>query len=276
MSDRRSVLDETPVTLLVALAYVTLAVVTDFGSGDLVAHGAAVGIRIQDGEVWRLITHAFLHGGLLHLAFNTYFLIVVGPALERSMGSLRFALLYLLSAVGGGIAGSLWHFPMVPLVGGSGALFGMLGAAVALNMRAGRHLLDFLSYQGPRQLIFLIVVNLAIGWLIPVVSNAAHIGGLVAGFVLVFCFLDVGRRKPDRTGRAIQGGWIALYAAALLYACEPVLRWDHLLTRFEAAPSQEEGRAAARALVHYVMREGPIPATPDLAERLEAARRAAR
>ena len=157
---------------------------------QLLEHGAAVGIFVQGGEPWRLLTHAFLHGSLIHLAFNTFFLIQIGPMLERRMGGVKFALLYTVAAVSGGIVASLWNAPYVCLVGGSGALFGMLGAAVAINLRSGRHLLDFLDYHGPRQLLGLIAINLFLGLVIPFVSNAAHIGGLVSGFTLSFCFLE--------------------------------------------------------------------------------------
>ena len=63
----------------------------------------------------------------------------------------------------GGANGNLWHDPISPLVGGSGALFGLMGCALALSMRRGRHLLDFMNYVGPRQLVSLLVVNLVIG-----------------------------------------------------------------------------------------------------------------
>ena len=244
--------DETPVSFVVALAYVTMAFLTDPMSpktADLIHYGAAVGFLIQDGEPWRLLTHAFLHGGLIHLAFNTFFLIQIGPMLERRLGSARFAILYALAAVAGGMAGSLWHDPGTPMVGGSGALFGMLGAAVAINMRSGRHLLDFLDYHGPRQLLVLIAINLILGLLIPFVSNAAHIGGLVSGFALSFCFLERGRGQMDGISRAFQAGWVALFASVLFYTCFPMLRWDYLLTRAARADDPARARAFALALV---------------------------
>ena len=117
------------------------------------------------------------------------------------MGSLRYAILYVVAALGGGIAGMLWHSPLAPLVGGSGALFGMFGAAVAVVMREGRGQLDFLDHHGGRRLIGLIGINLVLGFLIPVVSNAGHIGGLVAGFVCTYLFLDRGRAGTDTITR---------------------------------------------------------------------------
>ena len=243
--------DETPVSYVIALAYVTMAFLTDPMDPeplDLIHYGAGVGFLIQDGEPWRLITHAFLHGGLIHLAFNTFFLIQIGPMVERRLGSVKFIVLYVITAVGGGVVGSLWHHPVTPLVGGSGALFGMMGAAVAINMRSGRHLLDFLDYHGPRQLLWLIAINLILGLLIPFVSNAAHIGGLISGFTLSFCFLERGRARIDGAGRAIQAGWIALFVSTLFYCSFPVLRWDYLLTQTARADDPARARAYAVAL----------------------------
>ena len=250
--------DETPVTYVIALAYVTMAFLTDPmapATTDLIHYGAAVGFLIQDGEPWRLVTHAFLHGGIIHLAFNTFFLIQIGPMLERRLGSVKFGALYFISAVAGGMAGSLWHHELVPMVGGSGALFGMLGAAVAVNMRSGRHLLDFLDYHGPRQLLGLIGINLILGLVIPFVSNAAHIGGLVSGFTLAFCLLERGRSPVDGPGRAVQAAWLAVFVSVLFYCAFPVVRWDYLMTR--AARTDEPDRARAFALAYVVAEPKP-------------------
>lgn len=235
MSTLLEQLDRTPLTYLVLLAYVTMALLTGIaepGHEQLVEYGALFPILVHDGEPWRLVSYAFLHGGLLHLFLNSYFLFLVGPILERSLGSVRFALLYVAAAAGGGIGGTLVQFPLQPLVGGSGALFGMMGAAVAVDMRRGRHLLEFLHHPAGRQWLVLITINLVIGFLIPFVSNAAHIGGLVAGFVLTFCFFERGRTPVDRIGRWIRAGWIALLASLVLYCLAPVLRFDYQAKRY--------------------------------------------
>ena len=244
----------TPVTAATLTLYVALAIVTGRGNPFepetemLDRCGAAIGARIAQGEAWRLVTYAYLHGGLLHLAFNGMALWSFGPQLERLLGSMRFLLLYLVGAICGGVAGNLWHAPQAPLVGGSGALFALFGAAVAMNMRHGKSPLDFLEYEGPRQLIGLIFANLLIGFLLPMVSNAGHLGGLVGGFVLVHQFYGrTGRHAPDRIGRALQGAWAVLLLALLAWCLHPVTRWDHLMTRFLAnppEPAKEELREA--------------------------------
>lgn len=236
----------TPVTATILTAYAALLIVSTNGQlmnsdrDKLVHLGAALGILIADGEPWRLVTSTFLHGGLIHAFFNASALVSLGPQLERLLGSWRFLWLYLVTGVGGAIVGMLWHSPLTPLVGGSGALFGMLGAMVALNTRHGKSPLDFLEYEGPRQLLVTIFANFVLGFVFPFVSNAAHFGGLVTGFVLVHQFSEKkGRHAADRLGRVIQTGWIALYLTLLLWCAFPVTRWDALEARLERDPAPE-------------------------------------
>lgn len=231
-----------PVTTVVLAAYLLLAVATnpfDPPLEQLVRFGACVPMLVADYEVWRLLTHAFLHGGIVHLAFNTYALFTIGPQLEVALGPVRFALLYVAGAIAGGIAGTLWHDPISFLVGGSGALFGMLGAALSIQMRYGRTWTDFLEQQSGRSLLTMVGVNLLLGLLIPVVSNAAHIGGLLGGFVAAFCFLDRGRHAPDRTARWIQAGWLLLLASLLLWSMFPFPRVDALAWAKERASTPD-------------------------------------
>ena len=78
-------------------------------------------------------------------------------------------------------------------------------------------------------MLILLAVNLVLGFMVPRVSNSAHIGGLIGGFIATFCFLDRGRFKPDRVSRAVQAGWIAVLVAMIFYVMLPVLRWDYNL-----------------------------------------------
>ena len=223
-------LDRTPVTYLVLLSYLTLAFLTSaFGSpADVsqyqlfVDYGATIGLLVADGEPWRLLTGAFLHANLLHLLFNGYCLMMVGPMLESSLGTARFVALYIIAAIAGATNAMLFTGPIIPLVGGSGALFGMFGSIVALQMRSGRNTWDFLQFSGPRSVLMMIGINLLIGFMIPAVSNSAHIGGLIGGFVLTFLFFDRGRHdQPDTLSRVLQGGWLAVFAALVFYSMFP-------------------------------------------------------
>jgi len=126
----------------------------------------------QGGEWWRLFTSAFLHGSFIHIAFNMYVLFFLGPTLERILGHTRFIVLYLLSAIGGSVA-SYWFSDLQTVsVGASGAIFGLMGALIV----AGRRL----RYD-IKQVLFLLAVNVAIGFFSPGVDWRAHFGGLVVG-----------------------------------------------------------------------------------------------
>ncbi len=238
--------DRTPATYIILVAYITMAVLTDPmspSSSKLIEYGAAQSLLIQDGEPWRLLSYAFLHGGLLHLLFNSYCLIQFGPLLEERLKTGKFLLLYVFASLGGSVTAVTFNNPALIMVGGSGALFGMFGAALAINMRQGRHHLEFLDYLGPRSIPMLIGINLLIGWIIPFISNTAHIGGLIAGFALTFCLLDRGRSQHDRLSRSIAAGWIVLVLGLSLYCLHPVLRWDYRLRQYyviEAGPRKQE------------------------------------
>ncbi|MBL8729246.1 MAG: rhomboid family intramembrane serine protease [Planctomycetes bacterium] len=264
MKDLLAHADEIPVTLVLAIAYATVAILTrsiglEFAPSDqLFALGSLAPMDVLD-QPWRLLTHAFVHGNLVHLAFNLSFLLSIGPALERSMGSLKFVALYLVAALGGGIAVCLVYPLDGAVVGGSGALFGMMGALVAWNMHSGRHLFAFLEFEGPRRLLSMIAVNLLLGFVIPIVSNTGHVGGLLAGFVVTFLFLTPARRGI-RSRRPWQVAFAALFAG-LSFACvQPVWRWDWLYREATVATG-ERRQALERALARSA---ATAPLGPDV------------
>ncbi len=126
----------------------------------------------QGSEWWRLFTSAFLHGSFIHIAFNMYVLFFLGPTLERILGHTRFIVLYLLAALGGSVA-SYWFSDLQSVsVGASGAIFGLMGALIVTGRR--------LRYD-ITQVLFLLAVNVAIGFFSPGVDWRAHFGGLVVG-----------------------------------------------------------------------------------------------
>jgi membrane associated rhomboid family serine protease len=251
-------LEASPVSYLTLFAYGALAILTNAldPSGPLmVRYGAAAPVLVQDGDWWRLLTNAYLHWGLIHLLLNGYALWLFGPGLERTLGSVRFAVLYVVSAVSGSATAMLFTHPLGILAGGSGALFGMLGAMLALVARSGRTRLAFLRHHFARSLLSLIAINLVLGWVIPAISNSAHVGGLISGFVLVYAFLDTGRERVDGVGRAIQAGWVAVLLALTCYALFPVLRWDYQLDRSRNAATAEERTRFARAVGRVTPRD---------------------
>jgi rhomboid protease GluP len=144
--------------------------------------GSNFGLVTAGGEWWRLFTSMFLHFGLMHLLFNMSVLWAIGPTTERLYGNGYFLLIYLLSGMAGALAGLLWH-PYINSAGASGAIFGVIGASVAYFVQHGngvpRTVVSSSIFAG----LFLAGVNLFVG-LAPGVDNMAHLGGLVAGFVV--------------------------------------------------------------------------------------------
>lgn len=136
---------------------------------------------VADGEYWRLWTVTLLHGSPLHLAFNMYALYLAGPIVERWYGSVRFLGIYLACAAGGSVA-SFAFGGDVPSVGASGAIFGLFGMLLAANRL--HHPVDRQSRMIVGQLGMLILINIAFGFAVRGIDNAAHIGGLLTGLWL--------------------------------------------------------------------------------------------
>jgi membrane associated rhomboid family serine protease len=146
--------------------------------------GNAVGVA--HGEWWRLITAAFLHYGPLHVGMNMLVLWFIGPALEDYFGHWRYALVYLVSGLAGSAGALLWS-PNALTVGASGAIWGLMGAAVVLEARR--------IYVFGGQAMGLVVLNLVITLLIPGISIGGHIGGGIAGALAALAITSF-RRTP--------------------------------------------------------------------------------
>jgi len=159
--------------------------------------GAGSGELVRQGEVWRLVSAAFLHVGLMHLAVNMMSLASLGPMLERMFGARRFLLLYGLSALGGASASALLN-PAIPSAGASGALWGLMGAAAGLTLRRGA--LPPRTRQRMRgPLLATLVMNVFISFQ-PGIDKWAHFGGGFVGFLLVFAgalSIDGARAAPS-------------------------------------------------------------------------------
>lgn len=277
MKDLIDKADEVPVTLVVLIAYVTMAFLTGLPNPDtekLAAYGWMRAFDVGNGQSWRLLTSSFLHGGLLHLAMNSWALIQLGPAVERSLGSVRFLSLYLLAQLGSGLAVVLVNDPFQPVVGGSGAIFGVLGAIVALQMRQGRHAFAFLEFEGPRRLLLTIAAYLVLGALIPFVSNTAHVGGLLGGFLGAVAFL-VPPRQVNRTLHMWRAAIGALFLGLTLYAALPVVRWDWNWTQEEQATTVERAKRHRLAKLKSYYGRNDVNAADDAAFNRDMKRRAA-
>jgi rhomboid protease GluP len=157
--------------------------VMDFPSQELVQWGANLGVFTLRGEWWRLLTCVFVHGGLLHIAFNMWCLWDLGALSESLYGRWTFAAIYLISGLGASLASVIWN-PYLPSVGASGAIFGLAGALIAA-FKLGEFSVPRSALSGPlRSLMVFVVFNLAFGAFSRVTDNAAHIGGLITGLIL--------------------------------------------------------------------------------------------
>lgn len=140
-------------------------------------------------QPWRLLTALFLHASFLHIALNMFSLYIFGPILERMLGRARFIVLYLLSGYGGSLA-VLLIAPGIPVLGASGALFGLFTAFFIIQRGLGGN---------GNSLLVLIAINLVIGF-VPGLNIAwqAHVGGLVVGAAVALVLMRT-RRTDQRT-----------------------------------------------------------------------------
>jgi len=172
-------------TLLIMIAVVFgYEVLTKAYASDeaMIAMGAIVPGLVQRGELWRLITSMFLHGGWLHWLANSWALYQLGTLYEVLFGSKRFALIYFSTGIIAGLASSMYNHG--PAVGASGAIFGILGAFIFSIRRSPLYRNQPWTRGLIGQLVFWIVVNIAIGYSLPFIDNVAHIGGLVSGLIM--------------------------------------------------------------------------------------------
>ena len=157
--------------------------VMDFPGRELIAWGANAGALTLSGEWWRLLTNVFVHGGLLHIAFNMWCLWNLGALCESLYGRWTYAAIYLICGVGASLASAAWH-PYVPSVGASGAIFGLAGALIAA-FKLGEFSVPRAALSGTlRSLGAFVVYNLIFGFALPGIDNTAHIGGLITGLIV--------------------------------------------------------------------------------------------
>jgi membrane associated rhomboid family serine protease len=173
------------------------------GRGFDPTNGQTVGVA--DGEYYRLLTAAFMHGGLLHIALNMYALFLFGPPLEAALGRARFLAVYLISAVGGTAASYAFSNPLQQSLGASGAVFGLLGAFFFVNRRMGRE---------TSGLLVLLAINFAFGFYARNIDWRAHLGGLIAGGLTALAFAYAPR--AHRTVVQVAGAVLVVLAIAAL------------------------------------------------------------
>lgn len=162
-----------------------------FPARELVVLGGNFGPLTVDGQWWRLLTSVFLHGGLLHLIFNALVLANIGIFLEPLLGRVSFAIVYLVTGLLASLTSLVFNYGVVS-VGASGAIFGMYGFFLAL-LTTKLFRPEFRTTFLKNTLGF-VALNIAIGFFGPI-DNAAHLGGLVSGFILGYAWLPFVRRR---------------------------------------------------------------------------------
>jgi rhomboid protease GluP len=223
---------------------------------QLIAWGANEGRRvILREESWRLLTMAFVHGGLIHLVMNVWSLWVIGPLVERIYGPLAFLVVYLAAGVGGAIASAAVTLRVS--VGASGAICGVLGALLAFLTAHRRSIPASVIRQFRTSILGIVAFMAVLGALVPNIDQAAHLGGLGTGFV---AGLLLSRPWP-----VVPSRWIAIrrlvmtaaIAAALAGTAVATVRWSERIVppsrRFadlieQLAPAVEEFESISRSV----------------------------
>ncbi len=204
------------IVLLVNVALYVIGLVVTMRSGVSVTSGGAfgllspsssvqlqLGLQVQSlvlgGDYWRMVTCLFLHGGLLHLGFNMYFLAQLGPTAEQIFGNRGFLLIYML----GGIAGSAVELLLGnPVLGASGSVMALIGALAGLGIIRERTWDNELTREMVKVLLFVTVFGLIVGS----VAHGAHIGGFVGGGLTLMLVQGLRERRLfgvlDRLGFA--------------------------------------------------------------------------
>jgi membrane associated rhomboid family serine protease len=201
----------------------------DENAAVLIRYGAKVNTLIdRQQEWWRFVTPIFLHGNLVHLFMNMYGLWAIGPYVERLYGSAKFVFFWVATGIAGVVASYLSVQPGIhsrsPLgrflfkdnpnvisVGASGALFGLIGVLFVFGIKFRHELPEGFKRAFGLGMLPTILLNVAIGFMIPVIDNAAHMGGLISGALFA---LVVGYKRPGERGR-VAVFWHVLQIAAL-------------------------------------------------------------
>ena len=194
------------ILLICVVMYIILGINSNnflnIGINSLVDFGGNNLLLVQSGEVWRIISAAFLHVSLIHLLVNMYSLVIIGTQVETFIGKLKFLFIYLISAIVGSLLSLIFNEVNIVSVGASGAIFGLMGALLYF----GYHYRLYLSEAIKNQIIPVIVLNLILGFMVSGVDNAAHIGGLIGGYL---ASMAIGIENKSKLRDKVNG-WIVL------------------------------------------------------------------
>lgn len=198
------------VTYVIIALCIIMFVISGFGysSNLLIKYGANVGSLVKNGEIYRLVTHMFLHGGLVHIVLNMYSLYIVGSRVEDFFGKWKYLLIYFLSGICGGLL-SIGINGNVLAVGASGAIFGLFGALLYFGY-------NYRGYIGTiirSQILPIVVYNLIIGFFIPGIDIWSHIGGLIGGTLCANMLGTIENKKYNFSNILL----LLIYSGFLIY-----------------------------------------------------------
>lgn len=166
----------------------------------LISFGAKYNVLIEQGEVWRLVTSAFLHSNLIHIACNMYSLYIIGPEIQQAYGTKKYLTIYIISCITSTLL-SYFLNPNSISVGASGGIFGLMGALLAFAIiERNKIQKKYIS-----SLIQIIIINLFIGLSIKNIDNFGHIGGLIGGGLSGYVAFKVSNneRKKNNAKRRV-------------------------------------------------------------------------
>lgn len=193
-------------------------------------YGAKDSLLIARGEFWRFITPIFIHIGIIHFLFNTYALRMVGPLLESQLGKKWFLILYFASGIVGNIASTYVNIGIG--AGASGAIFGLIGAGYLIEKYVNSYQKQFGYANNKNAFSSFIVLNLALGFMIPGIDNAAHVGGLITGIFLSYILFQI---MPNRVQkRNPKRGMISafIFFVAVSFSIYLILGTDYIRNKF--------------------------------------------
>jgi membrane associated rhomboid family serine protease len=179
------------ITMILLAINVLVFIAVRAGSSRIVNELVLVPVLV-DSEPWRLFTSAFTHLQIFHIFANLFMLYQVGPPLEQMLGRLRFAILYLLSALGGSVAVWFLSAPVSATLGASGAVLGLVGALLVISRARGMDVTWILGY---------VAVTAVISFLIPNISWQGHLGGFVTGAAIAWLFVQDTKRRRNKHAR---------------------------------------------------------------------------
>ncbi|HYW48632.1 MAG TPA: rhomboid family intramembrane serine protease [Bryobacteraceae bacterium] len=187
-------------------------------SYTLIDFGAMYSPAIAAGQWWRLVTAGFLHGGLLHIMMNSFGLFDLGALVDEMYGTSRMLVIYFVSSVAGFYASSLWK--VGPSIGASAALFGLIGAMIALGTRSRSSAAGSIRSFFVRWLVWGLLFSL-----MPGIDMMAHIGGLAGGFAVGYI-----AGEPRREGSPGEMLWRVLSWVCILLTVVSFLKMYLWLT----------------------------------------------